>query len=131
MSKETVLILKEISISGYIVSLLFMAISVFLFFKYKINVIIGEMSGITVQKQIKEIREKNNFVQKTDSYEKLQKNVVTTFLDDKDMETTILSKDFECVEDNYDATMILYDAKENFTIEKNVEIIHTSEIIAL
>lgn len=131
MSKETVLILKEISISGYIVSLLFMAISVFLFFKYKINVIIGEMSGITVQKQIKEIREKNNFVQKTDSYEKLQKNVVTTFLDDKDMETTILSKDFECVEDNYDATMILYDAKENFTIEKSVEIIHTSEIIAL
>lgn len=131
MNRETVLILNTISISGYIVALLFMAISIFLFFKYKVYAIIGEMSGITVQKQIREIREKNNYVQKTDSYEKLQKNAVTTFLDDKDLETTILSKDFESSDDNYDATVILYDAKENFVIQKSIEIIHTSEIITV
>lgn len=131
MNRETVHILNTISISGYIVALLFMAISIFLFFKYKVYAIIGEMSGITVQKQIREIREKNNYVQKTDSYEKLQKNAVTTFLDDKDLETTILSKDFESSDDNYDATVILYDAKENFVIQKSIEIIHTSEIITV
>lgn len=156
MNNTTVSVLRDISIGGYVVSVIFAIMSIIIFFKCQISVIIGELTGSTKKKQIKEMRAKNNFVKKEDSYQNLKKNqYVTTNLNltekikhnekARHNETTnyellqparcteILPSEMivkqKDIDSDSEATVVLTDMPDNFVMLKNIVIIHTGEII--
>ena len=115
-----------------------MIMSIILFFKCQIPVIIGEMTGSTKKKQIKQMREKNNFVKKEDSYQNLKKNhennnistiMLTDIKQDIEQDTVFLQDDYHVDAKDEEATMVLKDNMDSFVMLKNIVIIHTGEII--
>ena len=138
MNNTTVSVLRDISIGGYTIAGIFMIMSIILFFKCQIPVIIGEMTGSTKKKRINHMRENKNFVKKEDSYQNLKKNhennnistiILTDIKQDIEQDTVLLQDDYHVDAKDEEATMVLKDNMDSFVMLKNIVIIHTGEII--
>lgn len=138
MNNTTVSVLRDISIGGYTIAGIFMIMSIILFFKCQILAIIGEMTGSTKKKQIKQMREKNNFVKKEDSYQNLKKNhennntstiMLADIKQDIEQNTVLLQDNYHVDTKDNESTIVLEDEMDSFVMLKNIVIIHTREII--
>ena len=140
-----------IEIAGFSLSAVLFVLTVILFFRLKVPILIGELTGKRVEKEVKQIRNatvnrrrrtggnqqssnNNNYVAPVNPLQKMEKSTVvekssadTTMLSYDTTNTMVLSNATSVLSNAGDTTLL--DSKQQFTVIRSVIRIHTEERI--
>ena len=139
-----------IEIVGFSMAAALLVLAVILFFRLNVLIIIGELTGKRVEKEVKQIRNANiNRVRRTNQprqredasvsivnpLQKMKKNISvpkssadTTMLSYDQTETMVLSNATSVLSNAGDTTLL--DSNQQFTVIRSVIRIHTEETIS-
>ncbi len=139
-----------IEIVGFSMAAALLVLAVILFFRLNVLIIIGELTGKRVEKEVKQIRNANiNRVRRTNQprqredasvsivnpLQKMEKNISvpkssadTTMLSYDQTETMVLSNATSVLSNAGDTTLL--DSNQQFTVIRSVIRIHTEETIS-